>query len=314
MKKCAFIMDPLDSINTKKDSTFAMMLEAQRRGHEIHYIGQSDHFCQQGKAYAHSSTINVTDHTANHYQVISKQTIELGCMDYIFMRKDPPFDMEYVMDTYVLDLAQQQGARIINHPQALRDANEKFFTEMFPSVTPDNIISRNSEHLKTAIMNLGDVIVKPMDGMGGHSIFKTSKDDKNLNVILETVTNNNTRTTMVQRYIKEISAGDKRILMINGEPVPYALARIPSDQDFRGNLAKGGTGKGVPLSDTDYKICQLIGPSLKSMGIVFAGIDVIGEHLTEINVTSPTCIRELDALYDLNIAGQLFDYLDNSKA
>lgn len=306
-------MDPITSIQTKKDSTFAMMLEAQKRAHEIHYITQSDLFCQQSRAMAKSQVISITDQTSDYYHVKSEQTINLGEMDYIFMRKDPPFDMEYVMDTYVLDLAQQQGARIINDPQALRDANEKFFTETFPSVTPENIISRNADLLKAAIQELGDVIVKPMDGMGGHSIFKTSKDDKNLNVILETVTQNNSRTTMVQRYIKEITAGDKRILMINGDPVPYALARIPSDEDFRGNLAKGGTGKGVPLSESDMKICQLVGPKLKAMGIVFAGIDVIGEYLTEVNVTSPTCIRELDALYDLNIAGQLFDYLESSS-
>lgn len=312
MKKCAFIMDPLDSINTSKDSTFAMMLEAQRRNHEIHYITQTDLFCQQGVAKANSTTLKVTDKQHDFYAPLNKQCINLGEMDYIFMRKDPPFDMEYVMDTYVLDLAEQQGARVINKPQALRDANEKFFTEMFPSVTPENIISRNSNLLRSAIMELGEVIVKPMDGMGGNSIFKTSKNDKNLNVILETVTQNNTRTTMVQRYIKEISAGDKRILMINGEAVPFALARIPSDQDFRGNLAKGGTGKGMALSEGDIKICQTVGPILKKMGIIFAGIDVIGDFLTEVNVTSPTCIRELDALYDLNIAGQLFDCLEST--
>ncbi|WP_154222209.1 glutathione synthase [Marinicella rhabdoformis] len=313
MTKSAFIMDPIDSINTSKDSTFAMMLEAQKRQHEIHYITQTDLFCQQGLAQAFSTTIKITDNKHDYYEVLNKQRVNLGEMDYIFMRKDPPFDMEYVMDTYVLDLAERQGARVINRPQALRDANEKFFTEMFPDVTPDNIISRNSNLLKSAIMELGEVIVKPMDGMGGNSIFKTSKDDKNLNVILETVTQNNSRTTMVQRYIKEIAAGDKRILMINGEAVPYALARIPSDQDFRGNLAKGGTGKGLTLSEGDIKICQTVGPLLKNMGIMFAGIDVIGNYLTEVNVTSPTCIRELDALYDLNIAGQLFDCLEETN-
>ncbi len=310
MTKSAFIMDPIASINTKKDSTFAMMLEAQRRGHEIHYITQDDLFCQQGQAFAHTKTLALTDQVQDHHQFLKAQTVALGDMDFIFMRKDPPFDMEYVMDTYVLDLAKQQGARVINNPQALRDANEKFFTEAFPEVTPENIISRNSAHLKQAIDHLGEVIVKPMDGMGGHSIFKTSKNDKNLNVILETVTDNNRRTTMVQKFIPEISSGDKRILIVNGEAVPYALARIPSDSDFRGNLAKGGTGKGVPLSDRDWAIARLVGPRLKAMGIYFAGIDVIGDYLTEVNVTSPTCIRELDAEFGLNIAGDLFDALN----
>lgn len=312
MTQSAFIMDPIASINTKKDSTFAMMLEAQRRGHEIHYITQDDLFCQQGQAFAQTKTLTLKDQAQDHFEILDRQTVALGEMDFIFMRKDPPFDMEYVMDTYVLDLAKQQGARVINNPQALRDANEKFFTEAFPEVTPENIISRNSAHLKQAIEHLGEVIVKPMDGMGGHSIFKTSKDDKNLNVILETVTNNNQRTTMVQKFIPEISQGDKRILIVNGEAVPYALARIPSDSDFRGNLAKGGTGKGVPLSDHDWAIARLVGPRLKAMGIYFAGIDVIGDFLTEVNVTSPTCIRELDAEFGLNIAGDLFDALMDS--
>ena len=199
---------------------------------------------------------------------------------------------------------------MFNKAQALRDANEKFFTEFFTDFTPANRISRNPKLLRQAVHELDQVIIKPMDGMGGQSIFKTSKKDKNLNVILETVTQNGTKTTIVQKYIDEISAGDKRILLINGQPIPYALARIPSDRDFRGNLAKGGTGRGVELSQRDRAICEAVGPVLKSMGIVFAGIDVIGDYLTEINVTSPTCIRELDALYNLDIAGDLIDTLE----
>ncbi len=312
MKTCAFVMDHIRSINPKKDSTFAMMLEAQKRKYKIFHITEHDLFCQQGEAFAYGQTVQLIDQTENFFQLAPKELINLGKVNYIFMRKDPPFDMEYIMDTYVLDLAQKQGAYVINKPQALRDANEKFFTEMFPQVTPDNIISRNSEHLRNTIEELGEVIVKPMDGMGGHSIFKTSSQDKNLNVILETVTQNNTKMTMVQRYIPEITNGDKRILIIDGNPVPFALARIPSARDFRGNLAKGGTGKGVKLSARDIEIAAIVGPKLKQMGIHFAGIDVIGNFLTEVNVTSPTCIRELDTEFGLNIAGQIFDSFEKA--
>jgi glutathione synthase len=216
------------------------------------------------------------------------------------------------MDTYILDLAEQHGVLIINKPQALRDANEKFFTEAFPQFSPKCLISRNPKHIKSFAKTLDQVIVKPMDGMGGSSIFFTGKNDKNLNVIIETVTNEGTRTTMAQQFIPEIKKGDKRILIVNGKPVPYALARIPSNEDFRGNLAKGGTGVGIPLSEDDYKICEVVGPKLKEMGILFAGIDVIGKYLTEVNVTSPTCIRELDELYNLNIAGQMFDEIEKT--
>jgi len=311
MTKIAILMDPVDTINPRKDSTFAMMLEAQHRNYQISYIGKDDLFCQRGKAFARSQKIQVTDNQQQWYQLSEPHTSELSQFDIILMRKDPPFDMEYIMDTYTLDLAESANTHIINKPQALRDANEKFFTEHFAECTPANMISRNMDTLKSAVREFDQVIIKPMDGMGGESIFKTSKNDKNLNVILETVSQNGNKTTMVQQFIPEISEGDKRILIINGKPVPYALARIPSTKDFRGNLAKGGTGKGVELSTSDYRICEIVGPKLKEMGIVFAGIDVIGNYLTEINVTSPTCIRELDEIFQLNIAGQLFDCIEN---
>lgn len=308
--KIGVLMDSIAGINTKKDSTFAMMLEAQARGYEIHYMTQNDIYVDRHKPCAESKLIKLTDRKEDFFQIIASQTINLSELDVILMRKDPPFDMEYIMDTYVLDLAEQLGVLIINKPQALRDANEKFFTEAFPQFSPQCLISRNPKHIKAFAKTLERVIVKPMDGMGGSSIFQTGKDDKNLNVIIETVTNEGTRTTMAQEFIPEISKGDKRILIINGEPVPFALARIPSDEDFRGNLAKGGTGVGVALTDDDYKICEVVGPKLKEMGIIFAGIDVIGKYLTEVNVTSPTCIRELDSLYNLNIAGQMFDEIE----
>jgi glutathione synthase len=308
--KIGIIMDPIEGINIKKDSTFAMMLEAQARNHQLHYMTQNDIFVRLNVPSANTSIINVFDNKDKWYEIQSSQSIDLSELDVILMRKDPPFDMEYIMDTYILDLAQEKGVLIVNDPQALRDANEKFFTEAFPQFSPKCVISRNPEHIKAFAKSLEKVIIKPMDGMGGNSIFQTGKYDKNLNVIIETVTNNGTRTTMAQEFIPEISEGDKRILLINGKPVPYALARIPSNEDFRGNLAKGGTGEGRPLTESDYKICEVVGPKLKEMGILFAGIDVIGQHLTEVNVTSPTCIRELDAQFGLNIAGDLFDEIE----
>lgn len=308
--KLGVLMDSIDGINIKKDSTFAMLIEAQTRNYEIHYMTQNDIFVENHKPCANTKIIDVKDAANNYYNILSSQTIELAELDVILMRKDPPFDMEYIMDTYILDMAKDQGVLIVNNPQALRDANEKFFTEAFPEFSPKCVISRNQEKIREFAKSLDRVIIKPMDGMGGASIFQTGKADKNLNVIIETVTNNGTRTTMAQEYIPEISDGDKRILIVNGKPVPYSLARIPSKEDFRGNLAKGGTGEARPLTENDFKICEVVGPKLKEMGIIFAGIDVIGNHLTEVNVTSPTCIRELDEHFGINIAGQMFDEIE----
>ena len=309
--KLGVLMDSIDGINIKKDSTFAMLLEAQARNYEIHYMTQNDMFVKKHIPCATSQIINVTDTPNNYYNIVSSQSIKLPELDVLLMRKDPPFDMEYIMDTYILDMAKDQGVLIVNNPQALRDANEKFFTEAFPEFSPKCVISRNQNQIKEFAKSLDKVIIKPMDGMGGASIFQTGKNDKNLNVIIETVTKNGTRTTMAQEYIPEIMDGDKRILIVNGKPIPYSLARIPSDEDFRGNLAKGGIGEARPLTQHDFKICEVVGPKLKEMGIIFAGIDVIGNHLTEVNVTSPTCIRELDTHFGINIAGQMFDEIEN---
>jgi glutathione synthase len=226
------------------------------------------------------------------------------------MRKDPPFDLDYVYTTYILDLAEKSGVKVMNRPQALRDANEKFFITQFPQCCVPALITRSSSEIKAFVDEHGLSVVKPLDGMGGESIFQVQATDPNLNVILETITAKDRELVMVQRYIPEITEGDKRVLVINGEPVPYALARIPGKGDFRGNLAKGGTGKGVPLSDRDHWICAEVASELKRRGIVFAGLDIIGDWLTEINVTSPTCIRELDSQYGLNIAGDMFDALE----
>lgn len=308
--KIGFVMDPIEHINPAKDSTFAMLLEAQRRDYAIHYMTDDNLYVQNHQPRAISHDLTLQDNSTTWYQSGQAIDIALADLDVILMRKDPPFDMEYIMDTYVLDLAEAAGVLVVNRPQALRDANEKFFTEFFPGLCPDSCVSRNPGFLKAFVRQYGKVVVKPMDGMGGASIFKTASDDPNLNVILETVTNNGRRTAIAQSYIEAISEGDKRILLVDGKAVPYALARIPAADDFRGNLARGGRGKGRPLTEREWHIAKQVGPVLRKMGILFAGIDVIGGYLTEINVTSPTCIRELDKQFGLNIAGDLFDAIE----
>ena len=308
------VMDPISGIKTYKDSTFAMLLEAQRRGHEIWYMEPRDLSVRDGEALGHMKPLSVTDDPGDWFSLGEPKNRRLGDLDFLLMRKDPPFDMDYVYTTYILDLAEQAGVTVMNRPQALRDANEKCFITQFPQCCVPALITRSSSEIRDFVADQGLSVVKPLDGMGGESIFQVRTGDPNLNVILETITSKDRELVMVQHYIPEISEGDKRILVIDGEPVPYALARIPSEGDFRGNLAKGGTGKGVPLSDRDYWICEQVAPELKRRGIMFAGLDVIGDWLTEINVTSPTCIRELDREYGLNIAAELFTALEARRA
>lgn len=308
--KTGVIMDPISGISTYKDSTFAMLLEAQRRGHELWYMEPPDLSIRDGVALGHMRPLSVRDNRSDWFTLGASENRKLSTLDMLLMRKDPPFNMDYVYTTYVLDLAEKAGVTVLNRPQALRDANEKCFITRFPQCCVPALITRGSDEIKAFVHEQGLSVVKPLDGMGGESIFQVRPDDPNLNVILETITAKNRELVMVQRYIPEITAGDKRILVVNGEPVPYALARIPGAGDFRGNLAKGGTGKGIALTDRDYWICEQVAPELKRRGIIFAGLDVIGDWLTEINVTSPTCIRELDSEFGLNIAGDLFDALE----
>jgi glutathione synthase len=308
--KTAVVMDPISGIITYKDSTFAMLLEAQRRGHELWYMEPSDLTMRDGLALGHMRPLSVTDRNEDWFTLGESQNLELGGLDFLLMRKDPQFDMDYVYTTYVLDLAEKAGVTVMNRPQSLRDANEKCFITQFPQCCVPALITRSSTEIKAFVGEQGLSVVKPLDGMGGESIFQVQPNDPNLNVILETITAKDRDLVMVQRYIPEITQGDKRILVVNGKPVPFALARIPGAGDFRGNLAKGGTGKGIALSDRDYWICEQVAPELVRRGIVFAGLDVIGDWLTEINVTSPTCIRELDAEFGLNIAGEMFDALE----
>lgn len=308
------VMDPIESITPYKDSSFAMLLEAARRNAEIHYFQQRDLKVLGGKAIGQSKILSVRDDNDDWFEYGSSQSVDLGDLDVILMRKDPPFDMEYVYTTYILDRAAVAGALIVNRPQALRDMNEKAYTAWFPECTPLTLITRSMDDMRAFLSAHGQIVVKPLDGMGGKSIFVIQKGDKNASVIFETLTDYGQRFAMAQLFIPEISLGDKRILLVNGEAVPYALARIPSADDNRGNLVMGATGVAQELSDADRAICDRVGPVLRDQGVIFAGIDVIGDYLTEVNVTSPTGIRELDTQFDLNIAGLLFDAIESELA
>jgi glutathione synthase len=312
--RIGMIMDPIESITPYKDSSFAMLLEAERRGAEIHYFRQGDLKILAGKAIGCSQRLNVRDNNDDWFDLGASQGIDLGDLDVILMRKDPPFDMEFVYTTYILDRAAAAGALIVNRPQALRDMNEKAYTAWFPECTPLTLITRSMDDMRAFLADNDQIVVKPLDGMGGKSIFVVKKGDKNANVIFETLTDYGQRFAMAQVYIPEISLGDKRILLINGEAVPYALARIPSAGENRGNLVMGAKGVGQELSAADRAICERVGPVLREQGVIFAGIDVIGDYMTEVNVTSPTGIRELDQQFDLNIAGLLFDAIETVLA
>ena len=309
-RRIGVVMDPIESITPKKDSSLAMLLEAERRGAEIHYLQQGDLKLVAGVAMGRSRLLNVRDDDHDWYDIGAESEILLGDLDAILMRKDPPFDMEYVYTTYILGRAEEAGALIVNNPQALRDMNEKAYTAWFPQCAPLTLITRSMQEMKAFLAEHTRIVVKPLDGMGGKSIFVVKADDKNANVIFETLTDNGSRFAMAQVFIPEISAGDKRILLIDGEPVPYSLARIPSADDNRGNLVMGAVGEGRELTKREAWICAEVGPVLRERGVIFCGIDVIGDYLTEINVTSPTGIRELDRIFELNIAGQLFDAIE----
>ena len=308
--RLGIVMDPIESISAYKDSSFAMLLEAQRRHAEIHYFLQADLKLLSGRAIGRSRRLTVRDDKASWFEFGDDGDIDLGDLDVILMRKDPPFDMEYIYTSYILDRAQVAGALVVNRPQALRDMNEKAYTAWFPECAPTTLITRSMQEMKEFLADHDRIVVKPLDGMGGRSIFVVSKGDNNANVIFETLTDFGQRFAMAQTYIPEIRLGDKRILLINGQAVPYALARIPSDDDNRGNLVMGAKGVGQELSPADRAICERVGPVLRENGVLFAGIDVIGDYLTEVNVTSPTGIRELDKRFDLNIAGILFDAIE----
>ncbi len=303
------VMDPIAKIKPWKDTTFAMLLEAQRRGWSLFYMEPGDLYIRDGRTFAITRTLSVTDNNDDWYRLADTVNHDLADLDIILMRQDPPFNAEYIYATYLLEKAEQEGVMVVNRPGSVRDSNEKLFATDFPQCCAPTLVSSQSTLLRDFVQEFGDTVMKPLDGMGGSNIFRVRKDSPNISVVIEVLTQHGKTPIMAQRFVPEITEGDKRILMINGEPVPYALARIPKEGELRGNLAAGGTGQGRELSDRDRWICEQVGPTLKRKGLYFVGLDVIGDYLTEINVTSPTCVRELDAIFDINIAGQLFDAL-----
>ena len=308
--KLGVVMDPIATITIKKDTTFAMLLAAQARNWELHYFEQADLYARGNEAFGRSRRLRVQDDKHGWYAFHGECELPLAELDVILMRKDPPFDMEYIYTTYLLELAEIAGTLVVNKPRSLRDANEKLFALHFPHCCPPTLVSRDPARFKAFLGEQQDIVVKPLDGMGGASVFRLAQDDPNTNVILETLTAHGRRLSMAQRYVPEVTAGDKRILLIDGDPVPYALARIPQAGETRANLAAGGRGEGIALNERDLWICAQVAPKLREMGLLFVGLDVIGDYLTEINVTSPTCARELDAQFGLDIGGELMTAIE----
>lgn len=307
LKSLGVIMDPIGGINPKKDTTLALLLAAQQRHWPILYMEVQDLFLVNDKPFARMRCLQVKEDMKNWFEFGKEMLAPLESLAVILMRKDPPIDMHYIYATQLLDKAEQQGVLIANHPQSLRDFNEKLFTLNFPACCPPSLVTSRIHTAQEFLQEHQDIIAKPLDGMGGRSVFRLRIDDPNSNVILETLTANNQAYMMVQRYIPEVCDGDKRIIMINGEPIPYALARFAPPGETRANLAVGGKGHAVKLTERDRWICQQVGPHLREKGLLFVGLDVIGDYLTEINITSPTGVREIDAQCDLNISAQFID-------
>ena len=303
-------MDPIASINFEKDTTLALLLAAQKHGYEIFYMEQADLYLDNSEPYAKMGRLKVYDHPEKWFDLEKSSPQHLSQLDVILMRKDPPFDSEFIYSTYILEAAERLGTLIVNRPQSLRDCNEKVFATHFPQCTPPLIVSRDQTLLSAFLEDHEEVVYKPLDGMGGTSIFRVKRGDQNLNVILETLTADGKNTIMAQKYLPEITSGDKRILVVDGVVIPYCLARIPPKGEFRGNLAVGGTGLVKPLSDRDLWIAEQVSPVLKEKGLIFVGLDVIGDYLTEINVTSPTCVREIDKLHNTAIGETLMEAIE----
>jgi glutathione synthase len=318
-RSVAVLMDPIGAIKIAKDTSFAMLLEAQRRGYALYYMEQGDLALRQGAPFARLAPLSVRDDPSGWYLLGEPRWRDLRELDLVLMRKDPPVDAQFLYDTMVLELAQRGGVQVVNDPRALRDCNEKLFALHFPQCMAPTLVARDAGELRRFVAEHGEAVLKPLDGMGGRGIFRVRAGDGNLNSMLETLLGGGPhgegrQFAVAQKFIPAISAGDKRILLVDGEPVPYALARIPQGDEFRGNLAAGGRGEGVPLTERDRWIAAQVAPELRKRGLRFVGLDVIGDWLTEINVTSPTCARELDAQFGLNIAGLLFDAIENTPA
>jgi glutathione synthase len=308
--KLGVVMDPMGSIDYKKDSTLAMLWEAEQRGWKIYYLEQKDLYVRDGVAYGNSRSLSVYRDAQHWFEFGAEKRIPLADLQVILMRQDPPFNQEYIYTTYILELAERAGVFVMNKPQALRDANEKIFTTWFPQCCAPSLVTRDMNMLRLFYAEHEDIVCKPLDAMGGSSVFHLRPNDPNAAVVFETLTQRESKTMMAQKFIPAITAGDKRILMINGEPISYALARMPAPGEWRGNIAVGARGVAQPLSDRDKWICQQVGPTLREKGLYFVGLDVIGDYLTEINVTSPTCIRELDEQCQLDIAARLMDCVE----
>ena len=311
--KLGIIMDPIGKINIEKDSSFAMLLAAQKCGWDLLYMELSDLYMDNDIPIARMRNLEVNNDSKKWYS-LSDYTVENLCtLDIILMRKDPPFSLEYIYSTYILEHAQRLGVLVVNNPTALRSVNEKFYITYFPNCIPPTRVSKDTEILLDFVKEQNSAIVKPLDSMGGNGIHHITELNEKTKTILQSATKNNSEYVMAQKFLPEISNGDKRILLIGGKPVPYALSRIPKNSDSKGNLAQGATGKGVELNARDKWICEHVGSTLNDMGLIFVGIDIIGDYLTEINVTSPTCIRELEKIFDIDIAKQLINFLEERK-
>jgi len=312
--KLAFVVDPLDSFKIYEDTTFAIMREAAARGHGLYALEQTDLSWRGGKVYGNARRVHLTGKKPGWYRAEKAADVPLGKFDAVLMRKDPPFDMEYVYSTYLLEAADSQGIRVFNRPRAIRDWNEKMAITRFAKFAAPTVVARRESVIRDFLAEHRDVILKPLDGMGGASVFRVRRDDPNLNVIIETVTHYGRRTIMAQRYIPEIRDGDKRVLLIGGKPVPHCLARIPKAGETRGNLAAGGTGVARKLTKRDQEIAETLGPVLNKEGLLLVGLDVIGDYLTEVNVTSPTCFQEITEQTGFNVAGMMLDALERALA
>ena len=304
------VMDPIAPIKPYKDTTLALMLAAQKRGWALRYFEMGDLWLRDGIATGRARTVTVHDDKHHWFELGEPQETRLGELDAILMRKDPPFDLEYITATYILERAEEQGALVANKPRALRDANEKVFISWFAQCCAPTLIARDPDKLRAFHAEHGDAVLKPLDGMGGSGVFRIGRDGMNLGAVIETLTDNGRRHIMAQKYLPQIRDGDTRVLVVDGQPVPYGLARIPQAGETRGNLAAGGRGEARPLTERQHWIAQQVGPRLRELGLLFVGLDVIGDYLTEINVTSPTCAREIDAAYGTDIGGLLIEALE----
>jgi len=309
--KFGVVMDPIGTINCKKDSSLDIMIEAQNRGHDLSYIEPSSLHINERGAHALMHEINVFDNADKWFELKDSFAKKLSDLDVIIMRQDPPFNSDYIYNTYVLEAAEKEGVKVINKPRSLRDCNEKVFATEFPECCTPFLVASNQTLLRDFINTHKDTVIKPLDGMGGSSIFRLRENDPNIAVVLETITSFYKSKVMIQRYIPEIVEGDKRILMINGEPMGAAIARVPAKGELRGNLAAGATAIAKSLTERDLWICSQVGPKLKELGLVLVGLDVIGDYLTEINVTSPTCFREYKSLCDIEVSRKLMDCVEN---